>query len=109
MTKVRHARELPAVKKTDFPVRLNPETEPIARIDPVSYNMCARINALIDRRWSSIHIYAKVDGYAHYVEILEMKPAERLGFILCKCSTIFGERYIEIGAGYSFDLRVQVR
>lgn len=106
--RVQHARALPIVK-TDFPLELPKNTEPIPKVNRVSEHMCARINALIDRRWSSIRIYAKVQGYKDYVEILSMKPSENAGFVLCKISTIFGEDECEIGAGHSFDLRLQVR
>lgn len=107
--RVRHARALPVVK-TDFPLEAPKDTEPIAKIQPVSEHTCARVNAMIDRRWSSIRLYVKVDGIPSYAEVVEMKPSyDRPGFVMCKLNTVIGERYAEIGAGHSFDLRLQIR
>lgn len=81
----------------------------IARPRPVSYDMCARLNALINPAWSSVRIYIKTTDTVYPAVVYSIVPSSRPGFVIVKCNTVLhGDMLLEVGAGHSFDLRLQI-
>lgn len=85
------------------------DKHPIAKNRPVSYDMCARLNALINPAWSSIRIYIKTKDTIYPALVLSIVPSNQAGFVIVKCNTVLhGDMLLEVGAGHSFDLRLQI-
>lgn len=76
----------------------------------VSYDMCARINALINPKWSSITIWVETHDTHGAARVVSMVPSNTAGYLYVLCDTTsLGRVTLEVSAQYSFDLRIQNR
>ena len=88
---------------------IDTDKQPIVRPRPVSYDMCARLNALINPRWSSIRVYIKTDETVYYAKVNSVVPSTEPGCVIVDCETVLnGRLHLLVGAGHPFDLRLQV-
>lgn len=92
--------------RKDLVSSVDTDKHPVVR--PVSYDMCARINSLINPRWSSITLYIKTKETQYYARVRSVVPSPSPGYIIVDCDTVMhGRLLLECGAGISFDMRIQ--
>lgn len=70
------------------------DTDPahlIPQVYTVSWNMCARLNAMLDPRWGTFKAYLSLPGYNYPVRVHLVKPSYAVGMIAAEIETLDGE------------------